>query len=251
VELKNFDQFIRAVHLKKPGTGTEIPQRYPFTVPAIRELKDLAMHPAVTFFVGENGTGKSTLMEAIAIACGFNPEGGTQNFTFETRASHSELHQFIKLVRGVRRPQDGFFLRGESFYNVATHIDDLDREGAGSLVQSYGGTSLHEQSHGEAFFSVMMNRFGGRGLYILDEPEAALSPARQMSMLSRMHQLVQMGSQFLIATHSPIIMAYPQALLYEVTEGGIEVKKYNETTHYFVMKSFLNNPEGMLKILLE
>src|SRR5205809_1637962 len=133
---------------------------YPFALPAVRRLKALALHPAVTFFVGENGSGKSTLLEAIAVAAGFNPEGGTKNFRFGTRISHSPLHEYLRLVKGIRRPKDGFFLRAESFFNVATEIERLDSEGGGPrVIDSYGGKSLHEQSHGESFLVLMMNRF--------------------------------------------------------------------------------------------
>src|SRR5690606_29322572 len=147
-------------------------------------------------------------LEALAVAWGFNAEGGTKNFSFSTKVSHSHLCKLIRLSRSYLRPKDGFFLRAESFYNVATEIEKLD-EGPGGppIIDSYGGTSLHNQSHGESFFALMMNRFGGQGLYILDEPEAALSPTRQMAMIARMHQLIAKGSQFIIATHSPILMA--------------------------------------------
>ena len=148
------------------------------------------------------------MLEAIAIALGFNAEGGTRNFNFATRRSHSEFYKFLRLSRGYRRPRDGFFLRAEIFFNVATEIERLDDGPGGSpIIDSYGRHSLHEQSHGESFFALLMNRFGGNGLYILDEPEAALSPSRQMAMISRMHDLIQDRSQFIIATHSPIIMA--------------------------------------------
>jgi predicted ATPase len=189
---------------------------YPFCLPAVKTLDILPLHPNVTFFVGENGTGKSTLLEAIAICWGFNPEGGTNNFRFSSHASHSDLWKYIRLVREAQRPLDGFFLRAESFYNVATYIDELE------IINSYGGRSLHEQSHGESFFAAFMNRFSGQGLYILDEPEAALSPLRQMALLSRIHELVKANSQFIIATHSPIIMAYPDSLIYQLSEDCFE-----------------------------
>ncbi|HEY8362470.1 MAG TPA: AAA family ATPase, partial [Tissierellaceae bacterium] len=189
--------------------------------------------------------------EAVAAACGFNPEGGTRNFHFSSRASHSELYNYIRIIKGIRRPKDGFFLRAESFYNLATAIEELDKSGGGArIIDSYGGHSLHEQSHGESFFAVFMNRFRGNGLYILDEPEAALSPTRQMSMISRIHQLVGKNSQFIIATHSPILMAYPDAIIYEIKEG-IKVVKYEETEHYQIMRSFLNNTQKMLNILMK
>jgi predicted ATPase len=151
----------------------------------------------------------------------------------------------------VQRPRDGFFLRAESFFNVATEIERLD-EGPGGppIVDSYGGRSLHQQSHGESFFSLMTNRFGGHGFYVLDEPEAALSPSRQLAMISRMHQLVQARSQFLIATHSPILMAYPDAWIYQITEEGLRRVAYRETEHYAVAKRFLNDTKTQLEILL-
>jgi len=184
-------------------------QTYPFHLPAVRTLDRLTFQKPVTFLVGENGTGKSTLLEGIAAAWGFNPEGGTLNFSFNTRSSHSSLYEYFRIARGVRRPKDGFFLRAESYYNVASYIDELDEQPSFGppIKNSYGGKSLHEQSHGESFFAAFVHRFGGRGLYILDEPEAALSPLRQMSLLVRMHELVQQDSQFIIATHSPILMS--------------------------------------------
>lgn len=245
--LSECNQFLRSIELKRDHI--ESFSKYPFCLPVIKALSTLAFHPKVTFFVGENGSGKSTILEAIAVACGFNPEGGTINFNFSSMDTHSELFNYIKIVKGVKKPKDGFFLRAESFYNVATNIDELDRDDPG-LIYSYGGKSLHKQSHGEAFFSVFMNRFGGNGLYILDEPEAALSPARQMAMLSRIHELVKSNSQFIIATHSPIIMAYPDAIIYEINEE-IEVVKYEKSEHYQIMKSFINNKNKMLEILID
>ena len=201
--------------------------------PAVRELRGLEFHPDVTFIIGENGCGKSTLLEAIAAAWGFNPEGGTVNFRFSTRASHSGLHTHLRLVKSTRRPKDGFFLRAESFFNVAT---DIER-------------SLHEQSHGESFLALMLHRFGGNGLYILDEPEAALSPARQLAVLRRIHQLVEEHSQFIIATHSPILMAYPSAKILLLDDTGFTEVRYEETEHYAVTKAFLADPRHMLEQL--
>jgi len=239
-------QYLRGIELKRDSVKSFF--KYPFSLPAIKNLSSLEFHPKVTFIVGENGSGKSTILEAMAVACGFNAEGGTKNFNFKTSDTHSELHNYIKLVKGIRTPKDGFFFRAESFYNVATNVDDLEREDPG-LLSSYGGRSLHHQSHGESFFSVFMNRFSGNGLYILDEPEAALSPSRQMAMITKIHELVNEGSQFIIATHSPIIMAYPNAVIYEIKD---EIKKvnYEETEHYVVMKSFINNKNKMLDILI-
>jgi predicted ATPase len=224
---------------------------YPFCLPVVRNLRGLTMHPAVTFVVGENGSGKSTLLEAIAIAWGFNPEGGSKNFRFQTRGSHSVLHEYLTLVKNVTRPRDGFFLRAESFFNLATQIELLDQgPGGPPIIGSYGGKSLHEQSHGESFFALMMHRFGERGFYVLDEPEAALSPSRQLAMLSRLHQLVQLKSQFIIATHSPILMAYPNAWIYQINAQDIARVSYTETEHYVIAKRFLNDPKTMLDLLL-
>ncbi|GCD11065.1 AAA family ATPase [Clostridium tagluense] len=236
-------QYLRSIQLNKDDI--ESFSKYPFCLPAIEKLSSLEFHPKVTFIVGENGSGKSTILEAIATAYGFNPEGGTINFNFSSMDTHSELYKYIKLVKGVKKPKNGFFLRAESFYNLATNIDQNP-----GLVSSYGGQSLHEQSHGESFFAVFMNRFGSNGLYILDEPEAALSPSRQMSMLTRINELIKLGSQFIIATHSPIIMAYPESTIYEIKEK-IEVVAYEETENYQIMKSFINNRSRMLDILME
>lgn len=225
---------------------------YPYGLPVVRSLERLVFEKKVTFLVGENGSGKSTLLEGIAAAWGFNPEGGTLNFSFNTRASHSGLYEHLRIARGVRRPQDGFFLRAESYYNVASYIDQLDEEHEPLplIKDSYGGKSLHEQSHGESFFATFIHRFGGRGLYILDEPEAALSPLRQMSLLTRMHELVQQHSQFIIATHSPILMSYPGADIRLLDGDGIRPVALEETDHYTITRAFMNNRERMLQELL-
>jgi predicted ATPase len=241
-------QYVIRVELKRD----EVPSfaAYPFSLPAVRNLDVLKLHPRVTYFVGENGSGKSTLLEAIAVSCGFNAEGGTRNFRFGTRASHSDLHEYIRVAKGIRKPKDGFFLRAESFFNVATEIERLDSEGMGPrVIDSYGGKSLHEQSHGESFLALMMNRFGGHGLYILDEPEAALSPQRQLAALARIHDLVHGDSQFTIATHSPILMASPEAYIYACSTDGIELIDYYDTEHYRVMRDFVVNPKRMLDVL--
>ncbi len=225
---------------------------YPFCLDAVKNLTTLRLHPAVTYLIGENGSGKSTLLEGIATAWGFNPEGGSRNFNFASYASHSELYRKLRLSRGVKKARDGFFLRAESFYNVASEIERLDQGGGGRrIIDSYGGASLHGQSHGESFLALMMKRFGGNGLYILDEPEAALSPTRQMALIARMHDLVRQESQFIIATHSPVVMAYPDAQIYHLDSAGIEPIGYEETEHFQVTRQFLNNPQEMLKFILE
>lgn len=248
------EHYVLAVKLRRDKVGSF--DEYPFSLPVVRQLDSLELHPAVTFLVGENGSGKSTLLEAVAVAWGFNPEGGTKNFRFGTRVSHSVLHEYLRLVKGVKRPRDGFFLRAESFFNVASEIEHLDEEPAPAGVSSppiinyYGRRSLHEQSHGESFFALMMHRFGGHGFYVLDEPEAALSPSRQLAMISRIHQLVQARSQFVIATHSPVLMAYPNAWIYQIGEHAMERVALEETEHYVVARRFLNDPHGQLERLL-
>ena len=225
---------------------------YPFFLPAVRHLSRIEFDPAVTFLVGENGSGKSTILEALATAAGFNPEGGSRNFRFDTRASHSALHGYLRLERSTRRMRDGFFLRAESYYNVATEVERLNRLGGSRpLLDSYGGTSPHEQSHGESFLALITHRFGGNGLYLLDEPEAALSPNRQLALLVRMHDLVGKASQFIIATHSPILLAYPGATIYSFDPDGIRTVAYEETEHYQVTRRFLADHERMLKQLLD
>jgi predicted ATPase len=218
----------------------EDPGSYPFAIPAIAQLDGLALHPRVTYFVGENGSGKSTILEGIAVAAGFNPEGGSMNFHFSTRSSESSLGSVLRLVRSVRRPRTGFFLRAESFFNVATSIEQL------GVVESYGGRSLHEQSHGESFIALALHRFGPQGLYILDEPKAALSPLRQMSMLRRMHDLAQQGCQFIVATHAPILLAYPEAWIYELDENGLRRVAYDETSTVRVTRDFLGDRDRTL-----
>jgi predicted ATPase len=241
---------VRSVRLLRD----EVPSfdEYPFTIPAVRSLDELELDPKVTCFVGENGSGKSTLLEAIAVAAGFNPEGGTKNFRFSTRSSESPLHRYLRLVRGVRRFRDGFFLRAESYFNLGSEIEALDREPANAppIINSYGGRSLHEMSHGESFLTLAEKRFGGDGFYVLDEPEAALSPSRQLTLLKIMHELVeQKNSQFVISSHSPILLAYPGARLYHLTMAGLEPIAYEDTEHYQITRSFLTGRERYFKHL--
>ena len=243
--------YIDSVKLKK-----EIDKKsYLAKLPAVKHLikgRELDTSAPVTIFVGENGTGKSTLLEGIAVAFGFNPEGGSKNFDFSTAETHSELHNHLTLVKRAF-PDDGFFLRAESYYNVASYINELDEIAASAppIIDSYGGVSLHEQSHGESFLALVENRFGGNGIYILDEPEAALSPNSIMTLIAEIGRLIKDDSQFIIATHSPMLMAFPGAKVYEFSESGIEEKDYRETNHFQIMKNFLHDPERMLDIILK
>lgn len=241
--------YIKEIRLKKEIYKEE---SYIKNLSVISNLDSLPLSSNVTFFVGENGSGKSTLLEAIAVNSGFNAEGGTKNFNFSSMETHSDLYKYITVVKSVKRPKDGFFLRAESFYNVATEIERLDLEGGGPpIIDSYGGTSLHKMSHGESFITLMTNRFGGNGVYILDEPEAALSPLKQMSMLTVINELVKKNSQFIIATHSPILMAYPDADIFVIEDNGIMKTTYKKTDNYMITRKFLENPEKMMHYLFE
>ncbi len=192
------------------------------------------------------------MIEAIAVSCGLNPEGGSRNFAHSTRASHTNLDEALQVAKAPRSPADTYFLRAESFFTLATEIERLDDDAAGGpqIITAYGGRSLHEQSHGESFFALFKNRFRGQGLYLMDEPEAALSPRRQLEFLALLHDFCTQGSQFLIATHSPIIMAYPDALIYVLDQEGIRRVPYAETDHYLVTRGFLSNPQRSLDVLL-
>ena len=242
--------FLRAVRCRPIPDA--LVAAYAFVLPAVRAVEELALHPAVNFFVGENGSGKSTVLEAIAVAAGFNAEGGSRNFRFSTRQTVSQLSDHIYLERNVPRESTGYFLRAESFYNLATEIDRLDEEGGpGRPVRdSYGGQSLHEQSHGESFWALFMHRLTPKGLYLFDEPEAALSPSRQLAFLVRLHELVNEGCQFIIVTHAPILLAYPNAQLWRFDETGITPTTLEETDHFQITKRMLNDTGGMLRRLL-
>lgn len=216
---------------------------YPFNIPAVREMGNIDFHPNVTFFVGENGAGKSTVLEGLALALGYSAEGGTRNVRLQTVESVSSLHEVLRLARGVPGPRDGYFLRAETLFNVASYMDEV------GYTEGYGG-SLHRRSHGEAFMAVLLNKLRGRGLYLLDEPEAALSPNRQLAALAAIHALVENGSQFIIATHSPILLAYPHARIVLFDGSGLAEVAYEDTEHYAVTRDFLNHPQHRLAQLL-
>ena len=244
--------FIERVRFEAPAEETGA---YPFSLPVVRALigaAELALDPAVTFIVGENGSGKSTLVEAVAVAAGFNAEGGSRNFSFQTRSSESALGRYTTLVRGRTKPRTGFFLRAESFFNVATEIDAIDRESSERpLIDSYGGVSLHERSHGESFLALAVNRFGPHGLYVLDEPEAALSVQGCLALIARMAALVEQDCQFVVATHSPILLALPGASILEIGDDGtLAPTAYDEALPVQLTREFLAAPDRYLRYLL-
>jgi predicted ATPase len=236
--------FLRWVELD-PDTPTA---GYPYTLPVVAALRAagrLRLAPGVTFLTGDNGTGKSTLVEAVAVAAGFNPEGGSVNFRFSTRSSESSLGGYLRLVRAPGKPRTGFFLRAESFYNVASEVDRLGVGGG------YGGRSLHERSHGEAFLDLATHRFGPHGLYVLDEPEAALSVPGCLALVARVHDLVAAGSQFVIATHSPVLLAVPGATILRLgADGTITEVDFDDAEPVALTRSFLADPQRFLRHLL-
>jgi predicted ATPase len=240
------EPFLRSLTLKRELIGDL--EAYPFAIPAIASLSTLELDPHVTFLCGANASGKSTLVEAIAVACGLNAEGGSRNLAFETRASHSVLGDVLRITRGGRRPRTDFFLRAESYFNVASEIEALDREWAPpsqpKIIDGFGGVSLHEQSHGESFLALLTHRFAPDGFYLLDEPEAALSPQGQLAMLARMHDLVSERCQFIIATHSPILLSFPNARIFELSHEGIARVTYDETETVRLYRSFLAAPDA-------
>jgi predicted ATPase len=245
-------RFLRGLRLA-PDADTG---RYPFTLPVVAWLGaagGVDLGPGVTFLVGENGTGKSTLVEAIAVAAGFNPEGGSRNFRFATRATESSLGDHLVLRWGTTRPRSGFFLRAETFYNVATEIERLDRdEGSPSLLPAYGGTSPHERSHGESFLDLVVHRFRPNGLYLLDEPEAALSVRGALALLRRIADLTAQGCQLVVATHSPILLALPGATILEIgDDGSVDRVGYDEAQPVRLTRDFLGAPERFLRHLLD
>lgn len=214
-------------------------------IPAVAQISDMEFHKPITLLAGENGIGKSTLLEALAVASGFNPEGGTRNYVFSTYDSHSELCDCINLVRGIRQPKWGYFLRAESFYNVATQEDEYSR-GPGGMPEHF-----HEKSHGESFYRVAESQFRGNGLYFLDEPEAALSPQRQLALLRIICLCARRGAQFFIVTHSPILLGMPYAEIIGFSDNGIATLSYEETESYQITSLFLNQRERILAQLLK
>ena len=238
------DLFVNRVKLNREKINNNI---YPFNIKCLKKFEELKIDNSVTIFYGENGVGKSTLIEAIAITLGMNPEGGSNNMQFSNYDDYSDLHKYLTISKfGV--PKTKFFLRAESFYNVATEISN-NNGSTGKLSWQYGG-DLHECSHGESFLKLVENRFWDNGLYILDEPEAALSPQRQMMLLCYIHDLAKNGSQFIIATHSPILLSYKYGKIIDMNNNMEEIK-YEDTEVYRIYKDFLNNPEGMQKVLFE
>jgi len=237
----NDQLFLKALEMKKFNDL----DFFPFNLPIIQKLNKLVFNQSVTFFTGDNGTGKSTLLEAIAIELGFNPEGGSKNFRFSTHDSHSELSQYIRLVKGTSRPQDGYFLRSESFYNLLTEIDELKL----STANYYGGQSLHNRSHGESVLTLLSRRLSGNGIYIFDEPESGLSPIGLFKFLILIDELVQKGSQIIIATHSPIILGYRNAEILEFKDDNISVVGYKETDVYGLYKRFLEDENFIDELL--
>jgi predicted ATPase len=228
--------------------------RFPFTVPAVRDIAKLQLHPAVTMLVGENGSGKSTILEAIAIRLGHSEIGGPNEEDFTSRPFDNGLHDNIILGRSMyRRPAETFFMRAETVYDFTNQIErEMRREGGfGRDFRRYGGVSLHNRSHGEAFLAIVQNRFNDESLFIMDEPEAALSPLRQLTLLKEIDLLVRGGCQFILATHSPILMAYPDATIYQLDQEGMSEVHYSETEHYQLTRLFMQDPQAFLRHLLD
>lgn len=222
---------------------------YPFSVPTIRALQELHLHSRICFFTGENGTGKSTLLEAIASHYGFGPEGGNRNFSSDTTESNQSTKSLVNALRLSfdKRTGAGFFLRAESFFNTASAIDNL------GVQDAYGGHSLHAQSHGESFFSLLTRKFQRNGLFLLDEPEAALSPQRQLSFLVLIHDTLRRykDAQFIISTHSPILLGYPKAQIISFDEGQLQEITYEQTAPLQIMRRFVNDRDSFVQELFQ
>ena len=235
--------------LKRISTLPELvhPAKFPFSIPILSNGLNLEFSNNVTFFVGENGSGKSTILEAIAEGCGFNHSGGNRNHSYSNSDTESSLTSALRFS-WMPKVTNGFIMRAESFYNFATYIDQIAEEDS-SILQGYGGKSLHQQSHGESFLSLFVNHFN-RGIYILDEPEAALSPNRQLAFLALIHELESSGkAQFIIASHSPILLSYPDAVILSLDGEKISQVKVQETEHYRITKDFLENPDRFFRHL--
>lgn len=235
------DLIISGLQIDWPAIGED---SYLRKIEALQGLEELRFDSRVTFFVGENGSGKSTLLEAAAVAYGFNPEGGTKNYSFSTYDSHSELCDAVRIIRGIRRASGGYFLRAESFYNVATKEEEYSRGPGGRPLD------LHKRSHGESFLAMVQENFRGGGLYILDEPEAALSPQRQLTLLIEIDRCAAEGAQFLIASHSPILLGLPGARILTFDDGQVHPCRYEDTDSYQVTELFINSREKLLEQLL-
>ena len=239
--------FLRAIrneHQPRPDDA------YPYSLPIVRNLTSLEFRKSITYIVGENGSGKSTLLEAIATLLDLNAEGGSKNFNFRTRDTHSTLYQELRAIRADASYRNAFFFRAESFYNVASEVDRLAAEDA-AMLQSYGGVSLHEQSHGESFMALFTNRLNSRGIFLFDEPEAALSYSSQLRFLAWMRQAVEAGSQIIIATHSPVVLAYPDADIYVASEGILTLTPYDDCYIYRDMLAFITHRELVLRELFD
>jgi predicted ATPase len=230
---------------------------YPFSVPAIGCLEEITFHSRVCFFAGENGSGKSTLLEAIAAHYGFGREGGNRSFLNDSTESNHSIDPLVKALRLSfdKRTGQGFFLRAESFFNTASHIDNLDKEPSDSppIISFYGGISLHKRSHGETFFKLLELKFRRNGLFLLDEPEAALSPQRQLAFLVMLHDVLKKykDAQFIISTHSPVLLGFPKAQILSFDGGAIHEIKYEDTEPLQIVRRFLNDREEFLKELLK
>lgn len=243
--MMNSNLFVKKILLDRDKIDSF--DEYPFNMEIIKNFREIEFNSQVTFLVGENGIGKSTFIEAIAVALRLNPEGGTENFNFHTKNTHSNLSDYIRVLT-YDKPDTKFFLRAESFYNVASEIIRISEEGLQGPLYPYYGGNLHECSHGESFIKLVQNRFSDHGLYLLDEPEAALSPQRQMSLLCLIDDLVKNGSQFIIATHSPILISYLKGEILDLN-NNFEKIRYEDTDIYRTYRMYLDDPYGMQKRL--
>lgn len=237
------DAFVRSAEI----LWSEVPaaDAYPFNIPAIASLDEIRFDKGVTFFCGENGTGKSTLLEAVGIAFGFNPEGGSRNYTFSTRPTHSQLHDFIRLDRSIYRPLDGYFVRSDTLFNLISATDELEDD-----QRYYGGVSLHARSHGESIMALITRRFRPEGFYILDEPETGLSQSGQIALLCELARLRDAGCQLIIATHSPILLALDGATVYQFDDDVREIDA-KDSLEWIMMQRFMDDPDAAVRAFPE